>query len=154
MKSQPLALETKEKQTRQRQEVLRIIQKACGPLSSFEIHRLACQTIPHIGLSTIYRALKIMQRDGNVRPVILPDGVVRFESANRGQHHFQCRSCHQVWTLHNDPSESANPSNLAGGFLVEDHNTTFYGYCPTCKKVFEPVGFSPNDLNDKKIVNL
>ena len=134
MKSQKLALESTEKKTRQRREVLRVLQKAYGPLSSFEIHDLARQNLPNIGLTTIYRTLRIMQREGNVRSVVLPDGVMRFEATRLGQHHFQCRVCQQIWTLHSKPIEALSQLKLSGGFVIEDHNTTFYGCCPTCKK--------------------
>ena len=136
MKSQKLALESTEKKTRQRREILRILQKAHGPLSSLELHRLACQNLPNIGLTTIYRTVNIMQREGSVRSVTLPDGVARFEAAHLSQHHFQCRVCHQIWTLRHDAIGALNQLKLNGGFVIEDHNTIFYGYCPTCKKEY------------------
>ena len=138
MKNQSLVLESTKKKTRQRREVLRILRQAHGPLSSFEIHRLACQTVPHISLATVYRNLRSMQSEGNVRSVVLPDGVMRFEASQRGQHHFQCRVCHEIWTFPDNLPAPTHQPKLGGGFVIEDHNTTFYGRCPTCKKEVFP----------------
>ena len=122
-----------QRQTRQRDAILRVIAEADGPLSVPEIHDLARREHPGTGLATIYRTLKLLQDGGQIQSVILPSGESRFETARRGHHeHFQCRGCEHVFDLHECPLKLPRGSALGGGFIVEDHELTLYGLCPDC----------------------
>lgn len=122
-----------QRQTRQRDAILRVIAEADGPLSVPEIHDLARRDHAAIGLATIYRTLKLLQEGGQIQSVILPSGESRFEAAHQGHHeHFQCRDCQHVFDLHVCPLQLPRNTVLGGGFVVEDHELTLYGLCPDC----------------------
>lgn len=122
-----------QRQTRQRDAILRVIREAAGPLSVPEIHERSARTLPRIGIATIYRTLKLLQESHQINPVILPSGESRFEAAGIGHHeHFQCRICQQVFDLHFCPLHLPRGTALPGGYIVEDHELTFYGVCPGC----------------------
>ena len=122
-----------QRQTRQRDAILRVIADADGPLSVPEIHERAKREHAAIGLATIYRTLKLLQETDQIQSVILPSGESRFETAGHGHHeHFQCRSCQHVYDLHVCPLELPRNTVLSGGFVVEDHELTLYGLCPDC----------------------
>ncbi len=127
----PAALEGK-RQTVQRHQILSIIEDASGPLTAAQIYELTRHDMPDVGLSTVYRTLKMLQEVELVCPVTLPDGVARYEKSGRGPHHFQCRICGKIWTLQNGAVSSLSGLRLIGGFLVEDHESTFHGQCPSC----------------------
>lgn len=121
-------------QTVQRQEILTVLQKAKGPLTAAHIYELARQQVPELGLSTVYRALKLLQDTQLVQPVTLPDGVARYEMVGRGPHHFHCRICGQIWTLQSGEVSSLSGSRVRGNFLVENHESTLHGRCPNCNR--------------------
>ena len=124
-----------QRQTRQRDAILRVISEADGPLSVPEIHARALEKYLGIGIATIYRTLKLLQENGQIQGVILPSGESRFEPVGRGHHeHFQCRGCNGVFDIHVCPLNLPRNTTLQGGFIVEDHELTLYGTCPACAR--------------------
>ena len=122
-----------QRKTQQRDAILQVLSEAPGPLSVAEIHQRAGEKLESLGIATVYRTLKLLQEGEQIQPVILPSGESRFESAQHGHHeHFQCRSCSQVFDVHTCSLPRARGATLPGGFVVEDHELTFYGTCPQC----------------------
>lgn len=122
-----------QRNTRQRDAILRVISDASGPLSVPEIHERAKNAHAGTGIATIYRTLKLLQENAQIQAVILPSGESRFEPIGRGHHeHFQCRKCQSVFDIHVCPLDLPRNSVLEGGFVVEDHELTLYGTCPAC----------------------
>jgi Fur family ferric uptake transcriptional regulator len=121
-----------QRQTRQRDAILRVLHAAGGPLPVAEIHALA-QKKSKVGIATVYRTLKMLQQNEQIRAVTLPSGETRYESEPQAHHdHFQCRVCRQVFDLDACPLRLKSGSKLPGGFLVEDHQMLLYGLCPSC----------------------
>lgn len=82
-----------QRRTPQRETIFRVIRDAAGPLTIQEILEGAQQTLPGMGIATVYRTLNLLQVAGRIEVVILPSGESRYESSNLGHHHhFQCRS--------------------------------------------------------------
>ena len=131
--TQLLSLALPRKRTRQRHQILRIIKGAIGPLSADEIFQRARQSEPGIGLATVYRTLKILRDKEQVRAIALPDGLARYESLTLGRQHFQCRICREIWTLPTDPIPSVRALKPHNGFVIEDHDSVFYGRCANCQ---------------------
>ena len=122
-----------QRQTRQRDAILQVITEAPGPLSVPEIHEKAIEKLDKLGIATVYRTLKLLQESAQIQPVILPSGESRFESAEHGHHeHFQCRACERVFDVHTCSLPKTRGATLPGGFVIEDHELTYYGTCPDC----------------------
>jgi len=123
-----------QRQTRQRDAILKVLDEANGPLSTPEIFKLAKKVIP-LGIATVYRTINLLLAAKEIQSVILPSGETRYESANLGHHdHFQCRKCRHVFDLSVCPLHLASGTIIPGGFMVEDHEMTLYGLCPDCAK--------------------
>ncbi len=121
-----------QRQTRQRDAILRVLHSASGPLPVAEIHTRA-QKKSKVGIATVYRTLKMLQQNKQIRAVTLPSGETRYEGEPQAHHdHFQCRNCHQVFDLDACPLSLKSGAKLPGGFLVEDHQMLLYGLCPAC----------------------
>ena len=122
-----------QRQTPQRDAILRVIEAASGPLSVPEIHALSQKTMPKLGIATIYRTIKLLLDAEQIQSVILPSGEARYERAGMGHHdHFQCRKCQHVFDLDICPSGLHNGMTLPGGYVVEDHEMIVYGLCANC----------------------
>jgi len=120
-----------ERQTRQRAAIRDAIDSASRPLLPQEVLLAAQAQIPGLGIATVYRNLKAMVEDGDLRAVQLPGENVRYEIAGHDHHHhFQCTRCDKVFDVHACPGDL---SRLApAGFVVEDHDLTLYGRCKDC----------------------
>lgn len=121
-----------QRSTRQRDEIARVLDAAQGPLNPSDIHERAQATLPGLGIATVYRTLKLLTEQGRIHPVLL-DGETLYEASGRGHHHhFSCRGCGRVFTLHTCPVQLPSGGALPGGFVVQAHEVTLYGQCPEC----------------------
>ncbi len=122
------------RRTPQREAVLKVIRAARGPITVEQIQARARRSAPTIGTATVYRTINLLIESGEVHSVVLGDGVTRYEPTDRGHHHhFRCRACERVFDLEECPVELPRNAVLAGGYLVEDHEVTLYGLCPSCR---------------------
>jgi Fur family transcriptional regulator, ferric uptake regulator len=125
-------LATMERSTRQRTAILDAIAVAGRPLLPQEVLEAAQSQVPGLGIATVYRNLKALASDGELRSVELPGENSRYEMVGQAHHHhFQCNTCQRVFDVHACPGDL---SKLAPrGFTVEDHDLTLYGQCADCQ---------------------
>lgn len=130
-----------ERNTRQRSAIRDAIAQAERPLLPQEILEHAQRDAPGLGIATVYRNLKALVDEGELRAVHLPGENPRYELAgHHHHHHFQCTRCQRVFDVHACPG---NLSRLAPqGFTVEDHDLTLYGVCSDCAQAHAPRGSS------------
>ena len=123
-------LDTMERATRQRAAIREALEAAARPLLPDEVLLAASAAVPGLGIATVYRNLKLLVEEGDLRAVALPGENLRYELAGHHHHHFQCKRCQRVFDVH------ACPGDLAGlapaGFVVQDHELTLYGLCSEC----------------------
>jgi Fur family ferric uptake transcriptional regulator len=121
-----------ERSTRQRSAIREAIADAGRPLLPQEVLEAAQNQVPGLGIATVYRNLKALALDGELRSVELPGDNPRYELVGLAHHHhFQCNACERVFDVHACPGDL---SKLAPrGFTVEDHDLTLYGKCGECQ---------------------
>ncbi len=121
-----------QRRTRQREVIEQVIHAAAGPLTVNEIHERSSADLDGLGIATVYRTLKLLLEGERIQTVILPSGETRYESTGLGHHHhFHCRSCDLVFDLETCPV-SVPRGRYEAGFVVDDHELTLYGTCPSC----------------------
>ena len=130
-----------ERQTRQKQAVLRSLVESGRSLAPVEILELARAEVPTLNLSTVYRQLRSLRDEAQVVRVDLPGQAARFEAPcmhthargnahHHHHHHFHCTACDRVFPIHGCP---AGIDRLAPtGFHVEQHELTLRGRCADC----------------------
>lgn len=121
-----------ERSTRQRSAIRAALLAAQRPLLPLEVLAGAQSQVPGLGIATVYRCLKALLDEGELRLVALPGENPRYETVGHGHHHhFQCRDCGRVFDVHACPGDL---SRLAPtGFTVDDHELTLYGRCRECQ---------------------
>ena len=135
-----------ERNTRQRDAVLAVIEHAGRALTPGQILALAQGKVASLNLSTIYRHVNALQDEARIVKVLLPGQAARFEAACRGDdrdhgrhdgaahhhHHFHCTGCDRVYALHACPGSM---QDLApAGFVVSAHEITLRGLCADCSR--------------------
>ena len=117
--------------TQQKRALTRVLQRAERPLTPVEICRAGKKAIPTLGIATVYRALRQLVEEGQVRLVEIPGTSPHYESTARQHHHFFfCRQCRGLYDL---VGCVHGVGGLApSGFAVEEHEIVLYGRCADC----------------------
>lgn len=120
-----------ERSTRQRTAIARALAAVGQPLLPQELLLEAQKNVPSLSLATVYRNLKGLVEDGVVDVVSLPGEATRYEShRHEHHHHFHCSTCQKVFDIDACPGDLGHL--LPPGYVLEEHQLTFYGRCAVC----------------------
>lgn len=116
------------KNTRQRNDILKILTAADVPMCAEEIYELT----EDMSLSTVYRTLEAFYECGVVKKEsILDDDKMHYELADgKHRHYAVCLECGGLTHIDVCPVHDAD----VGGFTVTGHKLELYGYCKDCAK--------------------
>lgn len=132
-----------------RQRLLVLEQMAAHPgehLTAEEIHGLAKETCPNVGLATVYRTLQVLVELQLADRISFDDGFVRYELGHlpgeeqekHHHHHAICLGCGKVIPFKEDLLETLEQSLRERlGFVVTNHEVKLFGYCRSCQKRME-----------------
>jgi Fur family peroxide stress response transcriptional regulator len=99
------------------------------------------ETMPSLSLSTVYRILESLEKEGLIRRVSAADGIARYEGNLAPHQHLICRRCGRV-TDHVD--KSLSQLRLAGtiidGFMAEALDIRIVGTCSKCRAAMGKTG--------------
>ena len=124
-----------ERSTRQRTAIRQVIIAAARPLTPQEILDGVRESVSAAGIATVYRNIKLLLDEGEIRAVVLPGENPRYEAAQESHghdhhHHFHCIPCDRVFDVPGCPGSMAQLA--PAGFTVEHHELTLYGVCADC----------------------
>lgn len=120
-----------QRQTKQRQVIETVLKHADRPVLPKELLAKAQESLPQLGIATVFRNLKKMVGEGGVKVVCLPGDSPRYERADLAHHHhFKCRDCDSVFEVNGCPGEL--DKLLPEGFQLTDHELTLFGRCADC----------------------
>jgi Fe2+ or Zn2+ uptake regulation protein len=83
--------------------------------------------------SSVYRALRQLERDGSVWRTELGDGKARYEAAGEHHEHVRCERCGAVEAVPGCLVEESVVERRTG-YAVTGHRVLFAGICPRCRK--------------------
>jgi len=122
--------------TQQRQEIAEKFLGANRHLSAEELYQSIRRTHPEVGLSTVYRTLKLLVDAGLASRRDFGDGIMRYEPcSDEGHHdHLICIRCGAIIEFENQKIEALQKEVAAlKGFTVTRHRLEIYGYCEKCR---------------------
>lgn len=122
------------KLTRQRREILSVLQDIPGMCTAEELFKRVQAVNPGVSLSTIYRNLDLLVAEGLVCKVDLGDGYARYEGRRHEghHHHLVCTECGRSEHL-DCPLPDISATVADKGFSVTGHRFVVYGRCPDCR---------------------
>ena len=136
--------------TKQRQAIFEAIERHGGHLTADEIYRLVRRRFPRLSLGTVYRNLRLLVAQGDLRELDFGMAATYFETAKDSHYHLICRVCGSI-TDADLPVERRLQSvveharNL-GGFFIEEHRLDFIGVCAACQSKPVKANRSPRQL--------
>ena len=122
-----------ERRTRQRREIQVVFDREERPLSPREVHDLVKETLPRLGLATVYRSINRLVEEGQLVALEIPGLGTCYEIPRTKPHHahFLCTSCKRVFELEKEEDEPR--SGLPEGFVLEDYEIILKGKCAECE---------------------
>jgi Fur family ferric uptake transcriptional regulator len=121
--------------TAQRRAVLDVLEENEGrPLNPEQVHRLASEKVPGMGLATAYRTLELFRELGIALTVHLHRDSQHYEINNgRHHHHLVCVSCGSVEVFEGCMIDRLEEIvHDESDFLVTSHCLSVFGYCQDC----------------------
>ncbi|WP_329248043.1 transcriptional repressor [Actinoallomurus sp. NBC_01490] len=94
------------------------------------------ERLGHVSFQAVYEALHAFTAAGLVRRIEPAGSPARFECrVGDNHHHLVCRECGHVTDVDCTAGEAPclEPADDAG-FLVDEADVTFWGFCPDCRR--------------------
>ncbi|MDM7853326.1 Fur family transcriptional regulator [Cellulomonas alba] len=125
-----------QRHTRQRAEILELLDDVDEFRSAQQLHELLRARGSGVGLATVYRAVQSLSENGDVDVLRTPDGesVYRRCAQRSHHHHLVCRSCGRTVEIDAGQAEAwAAQVASAHGFDDVEHTIELLGTCAACR---------------------
>lgn len=119
--------------TIQKETVAMIVKDACNHPTAEMVLEQAKRVIPGISLGTVYRILKEMARDGEIREVVCKDAPSRFDKTVVNHGHFICDRCGCVEDVFIKLDKIDDEIVDFEGKIVLESQIFFRGICLSCQ---------------------
>ena len=119
--------------TNRQKQILEELNNCADEISGQQLHRTLIESSYNIGLTTVYRHLRVLQQKGLVRCRNLPTGEALYSPVNRDQHHLTCVDCGRTRVLKSCPIRNIElPKAQTKDFELLFHTLEFFGLCKSC----------------------
>ena len=121
--------------TKRQQQLLNELKNCTDELSGQELHRQLHNGEKAMGLTTVYRNLQALVKQGLIRSRHLPNGEVLYAPVERDIHHLTCVSCGETTRLRGCPVKTINvPEKASEKFQLLFHTLEYFGLCQNCSQ--------------------
>lgn len=118
--------------SRQRDAILGLLRSTKTHPTAEWIYARLKDTLPNLGLATVYRNLRLFCEQGLVQKIDCGDGVEHFDADVSPHYHYYCTCCGKIIDL-DMPTLKIN-SRLPDGLTAQSHQLTFFGRCNQCQE--------------------
>ncbi|NPA51893.1 MAG: transcriptional repressor [Aquificae bacterium] len=120
--------------TKQRKAILDVLENADIPLNAEDIFLLLKKRGFDISLSTIYRNLEMLCKEGVVvKSYVMGEDKARFALPDK-KNYLICEGCGRIVIIDNCPFDKFKEElRSVYGFDITGHSVEVYGLCPDCK---------------------
>lgn len=121
--------------TVQRQIVLATLRKFHIHPTVEEVYAEVVKTHPNISKATVYRNLHQLAEDREIKQVLLPNDMERYDRRTDQHYHFKCKICSSVLDVDIDYLHGINEAvSQKYNFQIDGHDVVFTGICSRCRK--------------------
>ena len=119
--------------TKRQEQILNELKKCTDELSGQELHRKLHNGEKAMGLTTVYRNLQALVKQGLIRSRHLPTGEVLYAPVERDIHHLTCVSCGETTRMEGCPVKTVDISQkVSNEFELLFHTLEYFGLCKKC----------------------
>lgn len=146
MRQPDLSNPVQKRMTRQLAAVYEAVVEDASHPSAEAIYRRVRQSLPHIGLGTVYRNLQRLTEEGKVRVLVLGKRTTRYDAVAAEHDHFICQKCGQVLDLLLERDRHIDVAPLVDqGLLVTTQSVLLHGLCRQCGEKRRPTESNARD---------
>ncbi len=121
--------------TKRQQQLLNELKKCTDELSGQELYRQIHKSEKAMGLTTVYRNLQVLVKQGLIRSRHLPNGEVLYAPVERDIHHLTCVNCGETTRLQGCPIKTMDISQKTSQkFELLFHTLEYFGLCQNCSQ--------------------
>jgi len=123
--------------TEPRRAVMAVLEVAEGPLSPQDIHGRGERIHPSLGLTTVYRAVALLEDLGVIQRVHRSNGCQGYVATSPGhRHHVVCQRCGRTAEFlgSEDVESLIGEVERSTRFQVHGHLLQLFGLCPDCRE--------------------
>jgi Fe2+ or Zn2+ uptake regulation protein len=137
----------KHRNSGQRRAILAVIRSRGGHSTADQIYEAVRAKHPRISLGTVYRNLRVLCDQGEIREVNSDASFARFEIAGPQHYHLVCRKCGHIedCVLPVDKSLEERVKSITS-FKIEQHELDFIGLCSKCQSLVETGESTANQI--------
>ncbi|WP_457640329.1 Fur family transcriptional regulator [Persephonella sp.] len=134
MAEQKLAIPKGYRQTKQRKAILDVLEHAEFPIHAEDIFMKLKEKGINISLSTIYRNLEMLTKEGLVvKSYMMNEDKARFALPDK-KNYLVCEKCGKIVIIDNCPFDKFKEELIeVHGFDITGHSIEVYGICPECQ---------------------
>ena len=119
--------------TKRQEQLLDELMKCTDELTGQELHRKLHNGEKAMGLTTVYRNLQTLVKQGLIRSRHLPNGEVLYAPVERDIHHLTCVSCGDTTRIQGCPVKAIDISKkVSKDFELLFHTLEYFGLCKKC----------------------
>ena len=119
--------------TKRQEQLLDELMKCTDELTGQELHRKLHNGEKAMGLTTVYRNLQTLVKQGLIRSRHLPNGEVLYAPVERDIHHLTCVSCGDTTRIQGCPVKAVDISKkVSKDFELLFHTLEYFGLCKKC----------------------
>ena len=119
--------------TKRQEQLLDELMKCTDELTGQELHRKLHNGEKAMGLTTVYRNLQTLVKQGLIRSRHLPNGEVLYAPVERDIHHLTCVSCGETTRIQGCPIKAIDISKkVSRDFELLFHTLEYFGLCKKC----------------------
>ena len=125
------------RQSTRRNRIVETFFSLTGHVSAEELLARVREKDPRVGLTTVYRTLKLLTRCGLAVERKFNRQISMFEPVPQGRHHDHliCLGCGTILEFENQAIESLQESVAREmNFHISRHVLEIYGYCASCAR--------------------
>jgi len=121
--------------TNQRLLILEFLQENKEHFTAEQLYQKIRGQLPKISKGTVYRNLKILEKEGAIARLDLGEGESRWEGNTLPHHHFVCTKCHRIIEINMADSWQIK-ERIEGKYRVkvEKYQILATGLCDFCLK--------------------
>ena len=123
------------RKSKQREAIIKVLRVPTSHPSAEWIYEQVKKEIPGIGLSTVNRNLRALEKVGEVLELHAFSNTARFDGNSNTHYHFYCERCGKILDL-DEPVDPTIETRIARktGLKVTRHHLELGGLCLGCQK--------------------